>query len=71
MHLFVAQVALKRAVCSVQQELGTLIPMVEQKRLCPEQIASHHFTLSDCAAAYETFADRKPGTGKVILTAGA
>jgi hypothetical protein len=34
----------------------------------PERIVSHHFALSDGAAAYKTFAERKPGTGKVILT---
>lgn len=33
MHLFVAQVALKSALCSVERELRTLIPLVEHGRI--------------------------------------
>ena len=68
MHLFVAQVAVKSALCSVQRELGALIPLVEHGRMHPERLVSHHFSLSDGAAAYKTFADRAPGTAKVVLT---
>lgn len=68
MHIFVAQVSLKPALCSVQRELRTLIPLVEHGRLHPELIVSHHFPLAEGALAYETFAERNPGTGKVILT---
>jgi hypothetical protein len=37
----------------------------------PDQLVSHHFSLSYDAAAYKTFADRVPGTAKVVITIAA
>jgi alcohol dehydrogenase len=71
MHMFIAQVAVRSALCSVQRELRTLMPLVEQERMQPDRLVSHHFSLSDGAAAYKTFADRMPGTAKVIITIAA
>jgi threonine dehydrogenase-like Zn-dependent dehydrogenase len=68
MQLFATQMTLKSALCSVQRELPTLIRLVGNRRLAPEQLVSHHFALRDGAAAYQAFADRKPGTRKMVFT---
>ncbi len=67
MHVFAAQIAVKSALCSVQRELPVLLPLVEHGRLIPEEMVSHHFSLSEGQAAYDTFAQRKPGTQKVVF----
>jgi alcohol dehydrogenase len=68
MQMFATQVSLNSALCSVQRELPDLIPLVEHGRLHPEQVVTHHFGLHDGARAYETFAERRPGTSKVVFT---
>ena len=67
LELFINQVALRPAPCSIQRELPTLIPLVEHGRLHPERIVTHHFPLGEGPAAYRTFAEREPGTGKVVF----
>jgi len=47
--------------------MPALLPLVENRRLAPEDLVTHHFSLREGAAAYRTFADRAPGTGKVVL----
>jgi alcohol dehydrogenase len=54
-------------LCSVQQELPTLLRLTEAGRLHPEQVVTHHLPLSEGAAAYELFHSRADGVGKVVL----
>ena len=54
-------------LCSVQFELPTLLPLVSSGRLRPAEVVTHRLGLSDGAAAYEMFASRTDGVGKVVL----
>jgi threonine dehydrogenase-like Zn-dependent dehydrogenase len=54
-------------LCSVQRELPTLLPLVESGRLRPEAIVTHRLPLAEGPAAYELFANRADGVGKVVL----
>jgi alcohol dehydrogenase len=54
-------------LCSVQAELPTLLPLVVSGRLQPAQVITHRMGLSDGAGAYELFAARTEGVGKVVL----
>jgi threonine dehydrogenase-like Zn-dependent dehydrogenase len=54
-------------VFSVQLELPTLLPLVAAGRLRPEVVVTDHLALSDGPLAYERFAARRDGIGKVVL----
>jgi len=54
-------------LCSVQAELPTLLPLVAAGRLRAADIVTHRMGLSEGAAAYELFAGRTDGVGKVVL----
>jgi 2-desacetyl-2-hydroxyethyl bacteriochlorophyllide A dehydrogenase len=70
MHLEWAQVKeleFHIGLCSVQRELPTLLPLVEAGRLRPEAIVTHRLPLAEGPTAYELFATRADGVGKVVL----
>jgi alcohol dehydrogenase len=54
-------------LCSVQAELPTLLPLVTSGRLRPSEVVTHRLGLSEGSAAYELFASRADGVGKVVL----
>jgi len=54
-------------LCSVQAELPTLVPLVASGRLRPEAVITHRMGLSQGAEAYQLFAGRTGGVGKVVL----
>ncbi len=54
-------------LCSVQYELPALLRLAMAGRLDPAAAVTHRIPLSEAAAAYEMFAERHPGVGKVIL----
>ena len=69
-HLPLAQIKeleFSIGLCSVQAELPTLLPLVASGRLKPEVAVTHHLGLSEGVRAYEMFANREPGVGKIVL----
>lgn len=54
-------------LCSVQRELPALMRLVESGRIDPSVVVTHRFGLSEGPAAYELFASRAGGVGKVVL----
>lgn len=54
-------------LCSVQYELPILLELTAAGRLDPGAVVTHHFPLADGARAYDVFADRTDGVGKVVL----
>jgi threonine dehydrogenase-like Zn-dependent dehydrogenase len=54
-------------LCSVQAELPALMALVASGRLHPEVAVTHHLPLSRGPEAYQLFADRHGGVGKVVL----
>lgn len=69
-HLPLAQIKeleLAIGLCSVQAELPTLLPLVASGRLKPEVAVTHHLPLSEGPKAYDLFAARAAGIGKVVL----
>ncbi|HVN49974.1 MAG TPA: alcohol dehydrogenase family protein [Acidimicrobiales bacterium] len=54
-------------LCSVQAELPALMPLVRAGRLRPADVVTHRLGLSEGAHAYELFASRSDGVGKVVL----
>jgi threonine dehydrogenase-like Zn-dependent dehydrogenase len=70
MDLQLAQVkCLEMAIglCSVQQELPTLLALSEAGRIDPGAIVTHHLPLEEGAEAYALFASRADGVSKVVL----
>jgi 2-desacetyl-2-hydroxyethyl bacteriochlorophyllide A dehydrogenase len=54
-------------VCPVPGFWRELLPLVEQGRLRPEFVFTHHMGLSEGTAAYDLFASRRDGVLKVLL----
>jgi 2-desacetyl-2-hydroxyethyl bacteriochlorophyllide A dehydrogenase len=63
----VKQLEFHIGLCSVQAELPPLLSLVASGRLLPSRVVTHHLPLSEGAAAYELFATRADGVGKVVL----
>ena len=57
------------SICSVQRELPALVPMVQEGRLHPERVISHHMDLAQGAQAYRMFDQRADGALKIVLGA--
>ncbi|MGE0830938.1 MAG: alcohol dehydrogenase catalytic domain-containing protein [Hyphomonadaceae bacterium] len=61
-------------ICSIQEELPTLLTMLEQGRLdaaALSRIFTHRMGLSEGAAAYELFNARRDGVKKIVLDPAA
>lgn len=56
--------------CSVSEEWGELVPLVQSGRLRPERYISHRLSLSDGARAYQLFDRREEGAMKIMLAPG-
>jgi threonine dehydrogenase-like Zn-dependent dehydrogenase len=65
---FAAGLTFRAGTCSVPEELPTLFPLVQSKRLRPEKYISHRLPLSQGGNAYELFEQRKAGALKMVLT---
>ncbi len=63
----VKELELAIGLCSVQAELPTLLALVASGRLHPEAVITHRLGLSQGAEAYDLFASRTEGVGKVVL----
>ena len=54
-------------LASIPSTWEALIPLVATGRLHPESVFTHHMGLSEAAAAYELFDQRRDGVLKVLL----
>jgi 2-desacetyl-2-hydroxyethyl bacteriochlorophyllide A dehydrogenase len=54
-------------LCSVQRELPALLKLVAAGRIDPEAVVTHRMALGEGPDAYELFATRSDGVGKVLL----
>lgn len=60
----------RMAQTPVQRYLPRLLPMIEDGRIDPSFVITHHGTLDDGPDLYKTFRDRKDGCVKVVLNPG-
>ncbi|WP_069160932.1 alcohol dehydrogenase catalytic domain-containing protein [Nocardia altamirensis] len=57
-------------LCSIQYELPALLRLTAAGRLRPEAVVTHRLPMSDGPHAYQLFAERADGVGKVVLDPG-
>jgi 2-desacetyl-2-hydroxyethyl bacteriochlorophyllide A dehydrogenase len=67
-RFFANSLTFRSGICSVPQQLGDIVPLVQAGRLRPERMISHVMPLSDGANAYDMFDKRLDGALKMVLT---
>ncbi len=66
---FVKSLTFTTGLCSVQEHLAELIPLIQGGRLHPERMVSHTMRLAEGAEAYRLFDARADGALKMVMTA--
>jgi threonine dehydrogenase-like Zn-dependent dehydrogenase len=68
--LFEKGLTIKSGQTHAQRFMPELLAAIEEGRLQPEVIISHHLPLADAARGYEIFNEKKEDCRKVVLTPG-
>lgn len=68
-YVLANSLTLRTGICSVHDQLASLVPLVQSGRLRPERVISHVMPLSDGERAYRLFDTRADNALKMVLVA--